>query len=196
MRIGAGRLRGLKLSPVGAAGRKAGLRPTSSKLRASIFDLLTHGPDGDLLTGLRFLDLFAGTGAVGLEAVSRGAAFATLVERGGDALRVLERNVRLSGLGESVSILRADAARLGASRTAAFDVVFVDAPYGRGLEAKALESAADGGWIAANGIAVVEAPEPFPVPDGMETITRRGYGRTAVTLLRRSGRSRESAQPD
>lgn len=196
MRIGAGRLRGLKLSPVGAASRKAGLRPTSSKLRASIFDLLTHGPDGDLVAGSRFLDLFAGTGAVGLEAVSRGAAFATLVERDGSALRVLERNVQLSGLGESVSILRADAARLGAVRTEAFDVVFVDAPYGRSLEAKALESAAGGGWIAAAGVAVVEAPDPFVVPDGMETVMQRRYGRTALTLLRRSGRSRESTPPD
>lgn len=196
MRIGAGRLRGLKLAPIGAASRNAGLRPTSSKLRASIFDLLMHGPHGDLVTNSRFLDLFAGTGAVGLEAVSRGAAHAMLVERDSDALRVLKRNVLLSGLDESVSVLKADAARLRPGRTKAFDVVFVDAPYGRGFEAKALESATAGGWIAANGVAVVEAPDPFPVPDGMKTITRRRYGHTAVTLLRRSGRSRESAHPD
>lgn len=178
----AGRHRGRRLEvPSGVS-----VRPTQVRIRKSLFDLLEHSPRvGQALTGASVLDLFAGTGALGLEALSRGAAAAAFVERDPAVASVLARNI--AGLGEQhrARILRTDALRLPAAGFAA-EFVFVDAPYGEGLAAPALAGARAAGWVAAAGIAAVELGrrEAFPVPDGCRFIDERAYGTTRICLLR------------
>src|SRR5690606_10877069 len=145
MRIVGGTHRGLALAapPPG----KGDIRPTSDRVRESLFNLLAHGPYGDPVAGARVLDLFAGTGALGLEALSRGAASATLIDQGRAALDLLRRNVARIG-GEQAQVIARDATRLGPNLGTPFDLVFLDPPYGRELGPRALASARAGGWIA------------------------------------------------
>ena len=128
MRIIGGRSRGLHLTPVGAGDAQAHLRPTSDRVRESIFNLLLNGGHGNLVQDARVLDLFAGTGALGLEAVSRGAARVTFVEDGKVGLALIRRNIDLMRAGEQAEILRRDATQMGEARGATFDLVFLDPP--------------------------------------------------------------------
>ena len=178
----AGRHRGRRLEvPPGAS-----VRPTQARVRKSLFDLLEHSPHvNQELRGAAVLDLFAGTGALGLEALSRGAAAAAFVERDPAVATVLARNIAALGEHGRTRILRTDALRLPASGRAA-EFVFVDAPYGAGLAAPALAAARAAGWVAAAGIAAVELGrrEAFPVPDGCHLIDERAHGTTRICLLR------------
>ena len=178
----AGRHRGRRLEvPPGVS-----VRPTQARVRKSLFDLLEHSPRvGQVLTGASVLDLFAGTGALGLEALSRGAAAATFVERDPAAAAALARNVAALGEQHRARILRADSLRLPASGFAA-EFVFVDAPYGEGLAGPALDAARAAGWVAVAGIAAVELGrrEAFPIPGGCCLIDERAYGTTRLCLLR------------
>src|SRR4051795_5271583 len=141
MRIVGGRLRGRAL----AAPKSQAIRPTADRLRESLFNILTHAYH-DPITGSRVLDLFAGTGALGLEAISRGAAFALFVDDRAEARALLRQNVEALGLGGMTRIFRRDATRLGAAHPVEpFALVFLDPPYGRGLAAPALASARAGG---------------------------------------------------
>ena len=140
MRIVGGRLRGRTL----AAPKSAGIRPTADRLRESLFNILMHAY-GDPITGARVLDLFAGTGALGLEAVSRGAAFALFVDDGAEARALLRQNVEALSLPAVTRIFRRDATKLGpAHPVEPFSLAFLDPPYGKGLAEKALVSARDG----------------------------------------------------
>ncbi|HMR62222.1 RsmD family RNA methyltransferase, partial [Amaricoccus sp.] len=140
MRIIAGRHRGRPLAALGGGDPAAQLRPTSDRVRESLFNLLAHGPYGTPSPpeGRRVLDLFAGTGALGLEALSRGAAQATFVENGAKALGLLRENIARLGAGEATRLLATDATRLGSCPEAPFDLVFLDPPYRRGLGERAL----------------------------------------------------------
>jgi 16S rRNA (guanine966-N2)-methyltransferase len=184
MRIIGGRARGLHLAPLGAGDAQAHLRPTSDRVRESIFNLLLNGGHGNLVQGARVLDLFAGTGALGLEALSRGAAHATFVEDGKTALALLKRNIALMRAEPETDIWRRDATQLGASRGMPFDLVFLDPPYGKGLGEKALASAVAGGWFAPNAMIVWEESTPPIQPAGLALRDQRKYGDTCVTLLR------------
>ena len=184
MRIIGGRSRGLHLTPVGAGDAAAHLRPTSDRVRESIFNLLINGGYGDPVTEARVLDLFAGTGALGLEALSRGAAQACFVEDGPVALGLLRRNIALMRSEECTQVIRRDATRLGVVRGAAFDLVFLDPPYGKGLGEVALAGARVGGWLAAGAMIVWEEAAAPEVPAGFERLDQRRYGDTVVTLLR------------
>jgi 16S rRNA (guanine966-N2)-methyltransferase len=182
MRIVGGRLGGRTL----ASPRSQAIRPTSDRLRESLFNILVHAY-GDPVTGARVLDLFAGTGALGLEALSRGAAFALLVDDAAEARALLRENVASLGLGGVSRIFRRDATRLGpAHPLEPFSLVFLDPPYGKGLAEKALVSARDGGWLAPGALIVVEeaADAAFTVPSGFEELERRRYDDTEVIFLR------------
>src|SRR3954451_4363093 len=171
MRIVGGSLRGRAL----AAPRSQAIRPTADRLRESLFNILLHAY-GDPIAGARVLDLFAGTGALGLEAISRGAAFALFVDDGVEARALLRGNVEALGLGGTPRIFRRDATRLGAAHPVEpFGLVFLDPPYGKGLAAKALTSARDGGWLTGDALGVVEeaADAKFKRPDGFDEIERR-----------------------
>ena len=135
MRIVGGTHRGRAL----AAPRSQAIRPTSDRLRESLFNILVHA-HGDPVTGARVLDLFAGTGALGLEAISRGAAFALFVDDGAEARALIRENVATLGLGGVTRIFRRDATKLGAAHPVEpFSLVFLDPPYGRGLAEQALD---------------------------------------------------------
>ena len=183
MRIVGGRWRGMSLTPVGKGDDAARLRPTADRVRESLFNVLAsmgHPPDG-----LRVLDLFAGTGALGLEALSRGAAHATFVEKGRTAQALIRGNIAKTGA--SADLLSADAVRLPPNRGAPCDLVFLDPPYGRGLGKKALDSAASTGWITPGALVVWEEGEQPAVPRGFRRLDGRRWGGTTVTFLERDG---------
>jgi 16S rRNA (guanine966-N2)-methyltransferase len=182
MRVVGGRLRGRPL----AGPRTKTIRPTADRLRESLFNILVHGY-GDLVAGARVLDLFAGTGALGIEAVSRGAAFALFVDDGADARALLRENVASLGLGGVTRIFRRDATKLGpAHPLEPFSLVFLDPPYGKKLAAAALDCARDCGWFAPDALIVVEetAKPAFAAPEGFVEVERRAYDDTEFTLLR------------
>lgn len=184
MRIVGGARRGLKLADVGAGDPAAHLRPTSDRVREAIFNLLTNGPYGDPVRGARVLDLFAGTGALGLEALSRGAARVAFVDDGTAARALLRRNIALMQAMGATEIWRRDAARMGPNRGAPYDLVFLDPPYGKRLGEAALASCLAGGWIAPGGlVAWEESTLPAP-PAPLEQLDQRRYGDTIVTILR------------
>src|SRR6516225_1669718 len=134
MRVVGGRLRGRTL----AGPKSSAIRPTADRLRESLFNILVHAY-GDPITGARVLDLFAGTGALGLEALSRGAAFALFVDDGVEARALLRENIAALGLGGVTRVFRRDATRLGAAHPVEpFSLVFLDPPYGHGLAEQAL----------------------------------------------------------
>lgn len=182
MRIVGGQWRGRRL----ATPRTDAIRPTSDRLRESLFNVLTHGYD-DVVAGARVLDLFSGTGALGFEALSRGASYALLVDDSTEARSVIRANIEAFGAEGTTRLFRRDATRLGEAGPAGrFSVLFCDPPYGRDLAPAALASAAAGGWLEEGALAVVEeaAASPVDLPDGFRELERRTYGETAVTFAR------------
>ena len=191
MRIVGGRLRGLKLAEVGAGDAAAHLRPTTDRVREAIFNLLLNG-HGFPIEGARVLDLFAGTGALGLEALSRGAGRVAFVDEGAAARALLRANVEKARAMGVTDIWRRDATNLGPNRGAGYDLVFLDPPYGQRLGEAALASAIAGGWLAPEALGVWEEDTaPLP-PEGLMQIDQRRYGDTLVTLLRASAVQRSS----
>lgn len=187
MRIIGGERRGLKLAEVGEGDAAAHLRPTTDRVRESIFNLLVNGTHGNPIPGARVLDLFAGTGALGLEALSRGAARVAFVEDGVAGRALIRRNVELMRAMGTTDLWRRDATRMGPNRGAGYDLIFLDPPYGQGLGEKALASCLDGGWIAPGAMIVWEENTPPQVPEGLILLDQRKYGDTLVTLLRNPG---------
>jgi len=183
MRIVGGTLRGLQLAEVGAGDAAAHLRPTSDRVREAIFNLLVNGRQGDLVRGQRVLDLFAGTGALGLEALSRGAVQVTFVDDGAAARALIRANIDKARAMGTTRLYRRDATALGPNRGPGFGLVFLDPPYGQGLGVKALRSAQAGGWLAAGAAVVWEENAPQIPPEGFTLLDQRRYGETWVTLL-------------
>jgi 16S rRNA (guanine966-N2)-methyltransferase len=182
MRIVGGRLRGRVLT----APKSQGIRPTADRLRESLFNVLAHSY-GDAVAGVRVLDLFAGTGALGLEALSRGAAFTLFVDDGAEARALIRANVEMLGLGGVSRIFRRDATKLGPVHPLEpFSLAFADPPYGRGLAEQALISARDGGWLAPEALVVVEelADAGFIPPEGFSEDDRRRYDDTEFVIMR------------
>ena len=173
MRVVGGRLKGRNI----AAPASRDIRPTADRLRESVFNILMHAYDNPI-DGARVLDLFAGTGALGIEAVSRGAAFTLFVDNGAEARALLRNNVEALALGGVTKVYRRDATDLGpAHPVEPFSLAFLDPPYGRGLAEKALASLRDGGWLVAGALVVVEEAKAAGVaaPEGF-----RGAGASRV----------------
>lgn len=186
MRIVGGRHRGLALASVGKGDASAQLRPTADRVRESLFNVLAgYGLPGE---GSHVLDLFAGTGALGLEALSRGAARATFVDDGRVALRLLRENLGKARREKDARVIARDARRLPAigADEASCSLVFLDPPYGKGLGAPALATALDGGWIAPGAVVVWEETARQDPPPGFALLEHRRYGETHLTLLERS----------
>ncbi|MGF1445624.1 MAG: 16S rRNA (guanine(966)-N(2))-methyltransferase RsmD [Pikeienuella sp.] len=186
MRIVGGRFSGQRLSGPGAdGGGAAHLRPTSDRVREALFNLLAHGayPPVD---GARVLDLFAGTGGLGLEALSRGASRAVFVDDFAKARALIRENVERLGVIGETKIWRRDATRLGPCRGTPFDLVFADPPYRSGLGTRALASAASGGWIAPGAVVALElaADEPAPELVWLAPADDRRYGDTRLHIGR------------
>jgi 16S rRNA (guanine966-N2)-methyltransferase len=184
MRIVGGRLKGRAIkAPAGS-----GTRPTSDRAREALFNILAHAPWSPGLEGRRVLDLFAGSGALGFESLSRGAAFALFVETDAAARGALRDNIEALGLFGVTRIHRRDAADLGvrpAGLGDPFDLVFLDPPYGEGLGERALVGLAPGGWIGADALIVYECgAEETPAMPGFELLDERAYGAAKLLFLR------------
>lgn len=182
MRIIGGSSRGLHLTAVGEGDAHAHLRPTSDRVREAIFNLLINGGYGNPVQNARVLDVFAGTGALGLEALSRGAATATFLENGAAALGLLKRNIELMRAEDRCEILRRDAVKPGTNPGDGFDLIFLDPPYGKAMGEAALAALA--GWIAPEALVVWEENTPPKAPTGFKQLDQRKYGDTLVTILK------------
>lgn len=183
MRIIAGEFRSVALASVGKGDAGAHLRPTTDRVRESLFNVLMHH---DCLPGARVLDLFAGTGALGLEALSRGAEHVTFVDDGRVAQQLIMQNIKKLRVEGRTKLLRCDAVRLPVCEGAPHDLIFLDPPYGKDLGAKALAQARAGGWLAEGSLVVWEEAAAMLPPAGFELVDRRKYGDTHVTLLSKS----------
>lgn len=181
MRIIGGKFRGKQLrSPEGTE-----IRPTSDRVRESLFNILASrlGPN---LDGVRVLDLFAGTGALGLEAMSRGASYVVFVDSGVQARGLIRQHVEDFGIAGQSKLLRRDATDLGpVEKFKPADLVFIDPPYSQGLGEKALLSASEQGWFADGATLVLEEKKnvELELSQGFEVVDRREYGDTTVTIL-------------
>jgi 16S rRNA (guanine966-N2)-methyltransferase len=182
MRVVGGSLRGRTL----AAPKSQTIRPTADRLREALFNILVHAYDNPI-AGARVLDLFAGTGALGIEALSRGAAFTLFVDDGAEARALMRENVATLGLGGTSRIFRRDATKLGpAHPVEPFALAFLDPPYGKDLAEQALASARAGAWLVPDALIVVEeaTKAKFSAPEGFTEIERRGYDDTEFVMLR------------
>jgi 16S rRNA (guanine966-N2)-methyltransferase len=185
MRIVGGALRGRALS----GPRSQAIRPTSERLRESVFDILAHR-FGDPTLNANVIDLFAGAGALGLEALSRGAARALFVDDGAEARALLRANIEALGLGGVTRIFRRDATKLGdAPPGEQFSLAFLDPPYGKELAAPALAALIDGGWLAPGAVVVIEesAKVQVDLPSPMVREDERRYGDTQFVFARYAG---------
>lgn len=183
MRIVGGRFRGRPISA--PAGTRT--RPTSDRVREALFNILHHGISGFKMEEARVLDLFAGTGALGIEALSRGANFCLFVEDDADARGIIRENIETLGLTGATKIWRRDATKLGtAAPMQPFRLLFADPPYGRGLGEKALDAALDGGWLAKDAVCVLEerADIEIALPPALVLLDSRTYGDTAIHFIR------------
>ncbi len=185
MRVTAGRFGGRAL----VAPADARVRPTSDKVRQAIFNILAHKDFGVgfALEGARVIDLFAGTGAMGIEALSRGARYCLFIDDHSESRALIRQNVEVLGLTGVTKIWRRDATDLGKrSMDQPFTLAFLDPPYRKNLIAPALASLRDGGWLAHDAIIVAETAEDETVPatDGFAILDDRLYGDTRVTILR------------
>jgi 16S rRNA (guanine966-N2)-methyltransferase len=164
------------------------VRPTSDRARQAIFNILEHAPWSEGLEGRRVVDLFAGSGAMGLEALSRGAAKCLFVDLAETSLAAVRANVAAFGLEERSHLARQDAGRLGPrhEHRPLFDFAFLDPPYGKALTQPALAGLRDGGWLGPDAIVVVErgaGEAPIETP-GYELLDQRRYGAAQVLFLR------------
>ncbi|WP_323768878.1 16S rRNA (guanine(966)-N(2))-methyltransferase RsmD [Marinovum sp.] len=183
MRIIAGEHRGRALTPVGKGDAGAHLRPTTDRVRESLFSMLGGGRFGAPFDGTRVLDLFAGTGALGLEALSRGAAEVVFVDDGRKAGQLIRANIALLREADRARLIACNATRLPANADAPYDLVFLDPPYGKALGAAALAAAAKGGWIAPEALVVWEERAAQVAPEGFALLEARKYGDTVISLM-------------
>jgi 16S rRNA (guanine966-N2)-methyltransferase len=184
MRIVGGEFRGRPL----ATPRSNDIRPTTDRTREAVFNVLAHRFAGRL-EGARVLDLFAGTGALGLEAISRGATSCLFIEESAEGRGLIRTNVEALGLQGRTKIFRRDATNLGDAGTIQpFGLVFADPPYGKGFGEKALQAALAGGWLEEKALCVVEeaASAPFSPGTGFETVDERDYGETVIRFIERA----------
>jgi 16S rRNA (guanine966-N2)-methyltransferase len=167
---------------VGKGDTGAHLRPTTDRTRESLFNLLQNGTHGDLCAGARVLDVFAGTGALGLEALSRGAETAVFIENGRKSQAILRENIQM--LEAPAQVISRDARKPGPCPGAPFDLVFLDPPYGRSLGEAALNALKN--WIAPGAMLVWEDAKAPEVPGGFAQVDQRRYGETLITLVQKA----------
>ena len=178
MRIVGGEFRGKKL----LLPEDKRIRPTADRTREALFNILAHdsdmrGPEGPLPLGARVLDIFAGTGALGLEALSRGAAHVTFMENHPDSLKIIQGNIKTMGLSRRTDIIRRDALTPG-KPGAPYDLILMDPPYAKGLAFPCLEALMKNGWLVSGALIVIEISkkEDLILSDDVQIIKDRTYG--------------------
>jgi len=180
MRVIGGRLKGRTLKSPGSDA----IRPTSDRMRETVFNILAHSY-GNPVAGARVIDLFSGTGAMAIEALSRGAHFALFVDQSANACAIIRANFAALDLGGAARTLRRDARKLGAAaESERFNLAFLDPPYGKGLVPPTLKALRDGGWLGRSALAVIEehAGAEVALPDGFVLRETRRFGVTQVVL--------------
>jgi 16S rRNA (guanine966-N2)-methyltransferase len=182
VRIIGGTHRGTGLAAVGQGDAAAHLRPTTDRVRESLFNVLQGGRFGDPINGAQVLDLFAGTGALGLEALSRGAAHVTFVDNGRVAQKLIRENITKLRRQDDTTVLGTDTGKLPQGTPCT--LVFLDPPYDQNLGGKALSAAKAAGWLAPDALIVWEESRAQIAPQGFTTLDQRRYGETWVTFLR------------
>lgn len=183
MRIIGGSFRGRALASVGKGDVGAHLRPTTDRVRETLFNVLMGGRYGDPITDMRCLDMFAGTGALGLEALSRGAAHVTFIENGRKAQSLIRENIRLCQCAEQSKLVTQDATRLTDNPNEPYDLIFLDPPYGKSMGEKALKAALSGGWIAKDALILWEESAAITPPTECDVLETRKFGGTNINFL-------------
>jgi 16S rRNA (guanine966-N2)-methyltransferase len=181
VRIIGGAFGGRRLASVGKGDANAQLRPTSDRVRESLFNILDNGYP-ECVADARVLDVFAGTGALGLEALSRGARHVTFIERGRPALKLLRENIRICDAGSRTQVIQRDACKPGPP-TGPADLVFLDPPYGKHLGEQAIEALMAGGWLSPTALVVWEDNQPVAAPVSLSQLDERRYGDTVIRLF-------------
>ncbi len=182
MQIIAGKFKGLKLHSPQGKGRNSIVRPTSSRVRTNIFNLLTNSHLGNRVENARVLDLFAGTGVMGLEALSRGASFTTFVENNSTSINLVKRNIAKTNRGAQTSVMNVDATRLPTNSGLPYELVLMDPPYGKNLVMDTLKSIHEGRWTTLRSIVVIESDGPLMPSEEFVISETRRYGSTHVTI--------------
>jgi 16S rRNA (guanine966-N2)-methyltransferase len=180
MRIVGGRFRGRALAAVGKGDAAAHLRPTTDRVREALFNVLEHRFGG--FDTANVLDVFAGSGALGLEALSRGASHVTFVENGRAGANLITRNIAQLGVADQAKLLRRDALKLGNCETDLFDIAFLDPPYGKAMGTRALEKLVSGGWLKRAALIVLEEGASAEFPLGITLQDARRYGDTHIHI--------------
>ena len=183
MRIIGGSFRGRALAYVGKGDAGAHLRPTTDRVRETLFNVLMGGRYGDPITDMRCLDLFAGTGALGLEALSRGASHTTFVETGRKGQSLICENIALCDCKTTTKLVARDATRLPANPDAPYDLIFLDPPYAKSMGEAALKSALAGEWIAKEALILWEESAKIAPPPECELLETRKFGGTNINFL-------------
>lgn len=184
MRIVGGMWRGRRLAALGAGDAGAHLRPTTDRVREALFNILENGAHAGAVDGAHVLDLFAGTGALGLEALSRGADSCYFVEKGAKSAVILRKNIGLCSANEMCHLYCLDALKLPKAPGNSASLVFLDPPYGKDLGQKALGCAVARGWIAPGALVVWEEGAEQSAPEGFELLETRHFGGTLMMFLR------------
>lgn len=187
MRIISGKNRGVKLAQIGLGDIANNLRPTSDRVRENTFNLLINGKFNLSLEGSRVLDVFAGTGALGFESLSRGAKWVTFIEKNSIALEILKKNIVLCKENNSFEIKQEDVTKIKKNCGKAFDLIFLDPPYGTGVGEQALLRLIQEEWISKDATIVFENDREVDL-EPFRTLESRKYGKTIINILRPLGR--------
>ena len=183
MRVIAGKFRGLRLKSIGSTPANKSLRPTTDRVRENLFNILSGGKYGNILNGARVLDMFAGTGILGIEAISRGASHATLFEKCVSTFKLIQDNIKLTNTINEINVINANVMHLEQCKTEPFNLVFIDPPYQKNLGKPALARALEFGWLSEGALVVWEESASPEVPKEFEWLDEKKYGNTVLTFL-------------
>lgn len=182
MKIIGGKFKGRQLASIPKTYLNSQLRPTSSRARTVIFDLLTQGREGDLVSGTRVIDLFAGSGCLGLEALSRGANYTLFIDNSSLSGSLINQNISIFWVNSECTYLSMDATRLPYNTGSVFDLMFLDPPYRSNLASISIQSALAGGWINKGSIVVLETSNPSWTQSRLKLITERKVGKAFIEI--------------
>lgn len=184
MRIIGGKYKGSKLADIGEGDMAAHLRPSSDRARESVFNILNHPKFGNAPRDMRVLDVFAGTGALGFEALSRGASHVSFVENGAISNRILKQNIKILDASKDTQLINSDVLMLPMNKSEPFDLVFMDPPYGMGLGESAILNLKQNNWLANNALIVWEEATRPLAPHFLTLIDQRTIGRAVLSFFR------------
>jgi 16S rRNA (guanine966-N2)-methyltransferase len=183
VRVIAGKFRGLRLKSIGSTPTNKSLRPTTDRVRENLFNILAGGKYGNILDGARVLDMFSGTGILGIEAISRGASHATLIEKCASTFKLIQDNIKLTNTVNEINTINTNVMHLEQCKTEPFNLIFIDPPYQKKFGEPALERALKFGWLSVGALIVWEESSSPKVPKEFQWVDEKKYGKTILTFL-------------